>query len=183
MMASNQRGRDTGRYEMKQEDEPLKTLLLYYSYGGNTRSIASCIQAALGCDVAEIETAVPYPGDYDAVVDQGQREVNAGFEPELKPLACDPNSYDAVILGTPVWWYTFAPAVKTALSAVDWTGKTVYPFATNGGWVGHTFKDFDKACAGAVVKQGMNIRFDETALRTPAADINRWIETMKEELQ
>ncbi len=160
----------------------MKTLLLYYSYGGNTRAVARRIQAALGCDVAELEMITPYSGDYDAVVDQGQREVNAGFEPELRPLACDPAGYDAVILGTPVWWYTFAPAVKTALSAADWAGKTVYPFATNGGWIGHTFKDVEKACAGATVKQGMNIRFDGNTLRTPVADIDRWIQSIKEEL-
>ena len=64
-----------------------------------------------------------------------------------------------MILGTPVWWYTFAPAVKTVLSAADWNGKTVYPFATNGGWIGHTFRDMKTACAGADVKQGLNIRF------------------------
>ena len=161
----------------------LKTLLLYYSYGGNTRAVAQRVQAALNCDAAEIETATPYPADYDAVVDLGQREVNAGFEPELKPLACDPADYDAVILGTPVWWYTFAPAVKTVLSAVDWAGKTVYPFATNGGWIGHTFRDVEKACTGATVQKGMTIRFDGNTLRTSEADIDRWIKTMKEELQ
>lgn len=161
----------------------MKTLLLYYSYGGNTRSIAQRIQTALGCDAAEIETAAPYPGDYDAVVDQGQREVNAGFEPEIKPLAHDIAGYDAVILGTPVWWYTFAPAVKTALSTGDWTGKTVYPFATNGGWIGHTFQDVEKACAGAAVEKGLNVRFDESTLRTPAAEIDRWLQTIKEEIR
>lgn len=160
----------------------MKTLLLYYSYGGNTRSIAQRIQAALGCDTAEIETAAPYPGDYNAVVDQGQREVNAGYEPELRPLAHDIAGYDAVILGTPVWWYTFAPAVKTVLSAVNWSGKTVYPFATNGGWIGHTFRDFVKACAGGTVKKGLNIRFDDTTLRTPETDIDRWIQTIKGEV-
>ena len=161
----------------------MKTLLLYYSHSGNTRSIARRIQAALGCDMAEIETAVSYPEDDDVVVDLGQREVRAGFEPALKPLAHNPAAYDAVILGTPVWWYTFAPAVKTALSAVDWSGKAVYPFATNGGWLGHTFKDVEAACAGATVKQGLNVRFDGNALRTPDAEIDRWIQTMKEALQ
>ncbi|WP_195984556.1 flavodoxin [Clostridium sp. D33t1_170424_F3] len=161
----------------------MKTLLLYYSYGGNTRSIARRIQAALGCDMAEIETAAPYSGDYNAVVEQGQQEVNTGFEPELKPLAHNIAGYDAVILGTPVWWYTFAPAVKTVLSMADWTGKTVYPFATNGGWIGHTFQDFEKACAGATVKKGMDIRFDGRSLRTSETDVDRWIQTLKEENQ
>lgn len=53
----------------------MKTLVLYYSYDGNTRSVAQRIRQALGCDIAEILTATPYTGSYDAIVSQGQREV------------------------------------------------------------------------------------------------------------
>ena len=41
--------------------------------------------------------------------------------------------YDVIVLGTPVWWYTFAPAVKTFLESNDFSQKTIFPFATNGG--------------------------------------------------
>ena len=157
----------------------MKTLILYYSYGGNTCHIAEQIQKTLGCDAAEIKTVIPYVGSYNSVVDQGQQEVNSGYEPEIQPLTKNPADYDVIILGTPVWWYTYAPAMKSALSKIDWNGKTVYPFATNGGWIGHTFKDFEKACAGANVKTGMNIRFDEHTLRTPTADIEDWMKTIK----
>ena len=34
----------------------MKILILYYSYGGNTRSIAKMLQKELGGDLAEIET-------------------------------------------------------------------------------------------------------------------------------
>ena len=33
----------------------------------------------IGGDIFLIETVKPYTGSYDAVVDQGQREVNAGY--------------------------------------------------------------------------------------------------------
>ena len=87
--------------------------------------------------MCEIETVTPYTGSYNAVVDQGQREVNSGFEPELKPISADLSQYDTIILGTPVWWYTFAPAMRTLLAHQDFSGKVIYPFATNGGWLGH----------------------------------------------
>lgn len=88
--------------------------------------------------------------------------MNRGYCPEIKPLNIDLSKYDEVILGTPVWWYIFAPAMHTFLKENDLSGKTVYPFATNGGWIGHTFKDFANACSTADVKQGMNTRFDES---------------------
>lgn len=152
----------------------MKALTLYYSYGGNTKRIAELIQKETGGDIARIDTVVPYSGDYDAVVDQGQRENADGFCPELKPLDLDLSAYDTLILGSPVWWYTYAPAMHSFLNQADLTGKTVYPFATNGGWLGHTLKDFAKACKGASVKPGLNVRFDESTLRTPEAEIRRW---------
>ena len=130
----------------------MKTLLLYYSYGGNTHRAARHIQKILGCDVQEILTVTPYSGDYNSVVTQGQREVEEGYEPPVRPFDMDLNHYDTVILGTPVWWYTFAPAVKTVLS-----------------------------CAGADVKQGLNIRFDGDQMQTSIAEIDRWTAEIKEE--
>ena len=154
----------------------MKTLIVYYSYLGNTKSIAEMIQKKTGADILRIETVVPYDNDYNKVVDQGQSEVNRGYCPEIKPLNINLGQYDTIILGTPVWWYTFAPAMHTFLKTQDWKGKTIYPFATNGGWIGHTFKDIKDACTGAEVKNGMNIKFDEATLRTSVKDIENWID-------
>ena len=157
----------------------MKTLILYYSYGGNTKDIAEKIQKGIGGDLVRIDTAVPYTGSYNQVVDQGQREVDSGFCPELKPVKVDLDAYDTVVLGTPVWWYTFAPAMHTFLKQADLEGKTIYPFATNGGWLGHTMKDFEKLCKGAKVKEGLDVRFDGAKQRTSDAEIQRWIKTIR----
>lgn len=158
----------------------VKKLIVYYSYSGNTERIARMIKDKISdADVVRIETRQPYTGDYDAVVEQGKRETESGYSPEIKPLNINLNDYDTIIIGTPVWWYTFAPAVKTFLDGADFSDKTVYPFATNGGWIGHTFKDFSKGCADAEVKPGINIRFDEDTLRTSESEINEWISKIK----
>lgn len=156
-----------------------KSLIVYYSYRGNTESIAEMIQKETGADVVRIQTAVPYTGSYNQVVNQGQEEVNRGYCPKINPVDVDWSQYDTIILGTPVWWYTFAPAMHTFLKSQDWNGKTVYPFATNGGWIGHTFKDFKNLCKGADVKNGLNVRFDESTLRTSKKDIMEWIQPIR----
>lgn len=153
----------------------MSALVIYYSYSGNTRRAAERIGKAIGADLAEIQTVRPYTGSYDDVVDQGQREVDSGFLPELRPLGADLSRYDTIVLGTPVWWYTFAPAMNSFLHSADLSGKTVYPFATNGGWLGHTFRDFEKACRGAQVKAGLDIRFNGDRQVTPDTDIQRWL--------
>lgn len=156
----------------------MKTLILFYSYGGNTRKIAEMIQQETGGDLVQIETVKPYTGSYDSVVNQGQVEVNRGYMPEIKPLNLQLSLYDQIILGSPVWWYTFAPAMKTFLYENDLSGKTVYPFATNGGWIGHTLADFKKACPNSQVQDGLNVRFDENSLCTTQDEIESWIRTI-----
>jgi flavodoxin len=155
----------------------LKRLILYYSYGGNTRRVAKLIQETVGGDIAEIRTTKPYEGSYMEVVDQGQQEVNEGTMPEIEPLSVNPSDYDQIFLGSPVWWYTFAPAVKTFLSQYNLSGKTIFPFSTNGGWPGHLLKDVKKACKGADVRKGMDIRFEENNLVTDEKDIITWIQS------
>lgn len=81
----------------------MKSLILYYSYRGNTQHIAERIHTTIGGDIARIDTVVPYTGSYDDVVAQGEREVKQGFLPELKPMDIDLSRYDTIVLGTPVW--------------------------------------------------------------------------------
>lgn len=116
------------------------TLVAYYSWSnGNTEGIAERVADALGAYLVRIETVEPYVGSYDDVVDQAKREVERGYQPEIEPI--DVSGYRTVVVGTPTWWYTMAPAVARFFSDNDWTGKTVVPFMTNAGWPGTVIED------------------------------------------
>lgn len=160
-----------------------KMLIVYYSWSnGNTERIAKQLQSVTGADIERIDTAAPYEGSYDDVVEQGKREADSGFTPELKPVSSDINDYDIVAIGTPTWWYTMAPAVLTYIKSQDWGGKTVVPFMTNGGWPGHVIKDMKKLCKGADVKCALEVRFDSDGgdiLKTPESEISAWAEQVK----
>ena len=160
-----------------------KLLIVYYSWSnGNTERIAKELQSVAGGDLLKIDTAVPYSGSYDEVVDQGRREVNRGYEPALKSLTVNPSDYDVIAVGTPTWWHTMAPAVKTFFHGQDLTGKTVVSFMTNGGWPGHVIKDMKKACPGAVTACEMQVQFDSNGgdhLETPESEIHAWAQSVK----
>lgn len=155
-----------------------KLLIVYYSVSnGNTKRIAEQMQKATGADIARIDTVKPYTGSYDAIVEQGQREVDQGYQPSIRPLSVNINDYDVIAVGTPTWWYTMAPAVLSFLKSCDWNGKTVIPFQTHGGWPGHTFKDMKDVCKGADFIHEMEIQFDSTGgaeLVTDNAKIEAW---------
>lgn len=160
-----------------------KLLVVYYSISnGNTKRIAEQLGQAAGADLAQIDTVVPYTGSYEEIVAQGQQEVDRGEQPEIKPLSVNPADYDVIAVGTPTWWYTMAPAVRTFLESHEWKGKTVIPFQTHGGWPGHAIEDMKTACKGASFAHEMSIQFDSTGgaeLMTPQTEIDAWMGQIK----
>ena len=152
-----------------------KMLIVCYSWSnGNTERISKMLQETTSADMVRIETVVPYTGNYDDVVQQGQEEVQLGYEPEIKPLDVDIQNYDVIAVCTPTWWYTMAPAVLTFLHQQDWHGKTVVPFQTHGGWPGHVLEDIAAACRGAKVACDMQVKFDSNGgdhLETPETEV------------
>lgn len=155
----------------------MKTLIVYYSQTrGNTRRIAEMIKKATSADIAEIKKVVPYEGTYEEIVEQGKDEVNHGYTPEIIPINID--GYDRIIIGSPTWWYTMAPAVKTFIESTDFTGKTVVPFITHGGWPAHAVADMVEGLREAKVEHEKEIQFDSTGgdeLVTEQAEIDAWI--------
>lgn len=161
----------------------MNLLIVYYSWSnGNTQKIAEQLRLATGADIARIETVKPYEGSYMNVVNQGQREVNEGYKPDIRPLEYDVADYDVIAVGTPTWWYTMAPAVKTFLEANDFMGKTVIPFMTNGGWPCHVIKDMKQAAKGAEFGPSLEVQFDSNGgsdLVSDTGDIDRWAADIK----
>ena len=160
-----------------------RVVTVYYSWSnGNTERIAKMLQKEIGGDIVRVDTITPYEGSYEDVVNQGQEEVNRGYEPEIRTLGVNITDYDVIAVGTPTWWYTMAPAVRTFLHTESFADKTVIPFMTNGGWPGNVIKDMKTACKGADIKCEMQIQFDSTGgskLETPMVDITNWIQNVK----
>lgn len=160
-----------------------KVLIVYYTWSnGNTEKIAGELQRATRADLEQISMVHPYMGSYEEVVAQGKREVESGFLPEIQPLAHDLSQYEVVAVGTPTWWYTMAPAVKSFFHDHDLSGKEVIFFQTHGGWPGHTLKDMAAACVGATEGPSMTVQFDSTGGSqqvTAQEEVDAWLTEAK----
>ena len=158
----------------------MKKLVVYFSYTGNTKKIAELIQKNLECDILEIKPVIPYSDDYQKVVDEEQNNSSIDKIIEIEKINLDLNNYDELIIGTPVWWYSMAPAIRTFLKNNDLSGKIIKPYATNAGWLGHTFNDIKKLCPNSQVKDEMNIVFESYSdkLVTSEEEIKNWIENL-----
>lgn len=115
-----------------QKKEPQKVLVVYYSQTGNTEKVAQVIAQSLNADVEVILPVVPYDGDFGQTIERGKKELEEGNFPEIGPLSLNPQDYDVIFLGYPVWFGTYAPPVETYLRSVDLSGKKIVPFCTFG---------------------------------------------------
>ena len=161
----------------------MSKLIVYFSYTNHTKEITTRIQQKLNCDMIEIKTVIPYSQDYQSVVDDEQNKESSNYLPEIQEINIDLSKYDEIILGTPVWWYRPAPAIRTFLTQNDLSGKTIKPFATNAGWAGRTFEEIKKLCPNSKVEDGLNILYDAGDYRTrklitSSSEIDRWIESL-----
>lgn len=155
----------------------MKTLIVYYSYTGNTKKIANAIKNNLNCDILEVTPKIPFSNDYDEVVAEYQNNSIKDKYIEINDIGIDLKEYDKIIIGSPVWWYTICPVITSFLKKYDLSGKKIYPFATNAGWLGKTFKDIETLCPNSEVEKGMNIVFESYTdnLVTSKQEIDKWI--------
>ena len=117
----------------------MKTAIIYYSYEGNCALVSKIIKDALNADLYEIKTVNEKIRTGFAKYLWGGAQVIYHIKPALKPLSLDLNAYDLVILGTPVWAGSPAPAMISFLSKTKITGKKLALFCCHGGGMGKTF--------------------------------------------
>lgn len=155
----------------------MKTLIVYYSYTGNTKKIANAIKNNLNCDILEVTPKIPFSNDYDEVVAEYQNNSIKDKSIEINDIGIDLKEYDKIIIESPVWWYTICPVITSFLKKYDLSGKKIYPFATNAGWLEKTFKDIETLCPNSEVENGMNIVFESYTdnLVTSKQEIDKWI--------
>ena len=107
----------------------MKTLVVYYSLEGNTKEAAETIAEALGADVMVLQPVKDIPKKGLLKFLHGGAGATKSKGTELKPYTHDAASYDAIILGTPVWAGRPSMAMNQFLSDLTAPEKVVGAFA------------------------------------------------------
>lgn len=115
-----------------------KTAVVYFSWSpdGNTRFAAETIAKKAGAKIFEIKAEKAYSADFRACCDEAKPECRGKkIRPIQEVKGFDAAKYDVIFVGTPNWWGTMAPPVRTFLvkNAALLKGKTVCLFQTHGG--------------------------------------------------
>ena len=124
-----------------------KPLIVFYSWGGNTREAANQIQRLTGGDLFEVEPANAYPKEYRATT---------------------------VIIAHPNWWGTMPTPVMTLLEANDLSGKKLAQIVTHeGSGVGRSGGDLKRLCPKSTILYPTAIRGG--SVKSAQGDIENWL--------
>ena len=136
-----------------------KMLVLYYSETGTTKTVAEELQKQLNADIESIEAVEPYSGNFQETIQRGQREMQSGEWPAIKPIQKKIADYDIIFLGYPIWFGTYANPIVTLVKENDFAGKTIVPFCSFGSGGLNTSTDaLKKALPKATIKEGYGVR-------------------------
>lgn len=147
--------------EKNKNVETKKALIVYFSHTGNTKLIAERAQKELAAanyqvDLKRIEPTKPYPEYGDNLRNLALKESeDENCRPKFKAINAEVQSYDLILVGTPVWWYKSPKVVLSFLEQQDFSDKEIRFFITHGGGPGACISDMETACKGA--KFGDNI--------------------------
>ena len=111
----------------------MKILVVYYSYEGNTRFVAEHIAEFFHADVQELKPKIDMHSRSFMKYVWGGKMVLMREKPDLEPLRFNPGDYEVIFIGTPVWAWTFTPALNSFLAGNPLQGKRIVLFYCHGG--------------------------------------------------
>ncbi len=135
-------------------------LVVFFSWSGNTRTIAGEVAKRLGVEAVELVCEKPYSSDYNTCLDEAQRDQNQQARPALTTPIESMDRYGTVYVGYPNWWASIPMPIATFLESYDFSGKTIKPFCSNGGGgLGQSVTAISKLVPSAQVAQGLSIYY------------------------
>lgn len=138
-----------------------KTLIAYFSWGGNTRTVAKHIHDFIGGDIVEVTQIAP-------------GELESDYRPKLKTKVENMDEYGTLIVGTPIWGGHLTPAMKSFLAGYNLSGKYIAPFCTHGGsGTVQSVSDIRSVCPNSTLLGSLAVY--ENRAENSREDIEKWL--------
>lgn len=163
--------------EAKVDTEGKKVLVLYFSETGNTQALAKTISDQVGGDFRRIEPVTAYPGE-DELTDYAKAEKENNERPAMKALDVNPEEYDVIFIGYPIWWYTMPMIIYTFLDEYDLSGVTIVPYNTHeGSGDSGTYETIQDLEPNATVLEGLAVRGNKMS-SDQTETVVKWLESI-----
>jgi len=145
----------------------MKSVVVYYSYSGNTDRVAKILVDILRKRGDEVVPVRIRPLKEETSFFAQCKEAFLGKKPELYRTLLELEDADKIMLGSPVWAFKPAPAINTYLEKCSFlNGKESFCFVTYGSGAGkeNALNIMKKAleAKGAKVVNGISFQQHET---------------------
>ena len=135
--------------------------------------VAQLIGSQVDADMARIVPKDPYPTVYEQAADKAKAEADNDERPEFT-LDVNPEGYDVIFVGYPIWWFHMPMVMQTFFDSYDFSGKTIIPFNNHAGSRdGGTYSDIAKLELGATVLDGLAINGE--GAQDAQSDVQSWL--------
>jgi len=108
----------------------MKTIILYYSFTGKTKALATQKASELNADIEEI-TEVKKPSMFGAFVSGAFKAIRRK-KTKINPIKADLAGHDQIIIMAPVWASNPAPAFNNIIEQIP-SGKKIELVMISGG--------------------------------------------------
>ena len=143
---------------------------------GNAASVeyvAQLIGEQVDADMAQIVAVETYPLPYNDTADRAKQEQNDDARPAFT-LDVNPEEYDVIFFGYPIWWYHLPMVVRNFFESYDLSGKTIIPFVLHAGSRdGGTFREIRELEPDATVLDGLAVAGNRAD--RAQKDVNEWL--------
>ena len=141
-----------------------KTLVAYFSASGVTKKVARELAMFANADIHEIKPEKTYTkADLDWHDKKSRSSVemaDKNSRPAILDTITDISVYETIYVGFPIWWYTAPTIINTFFESFDYSGKTIYLFATSGGSsIDKAVKDLKATYPDINIKSGRLLNF------------------------
>ena len=109
----------------------MKTLVVYYSYEGNTELIARAISDTFKCDCISIKPVNEMKSKGFAKYVWGGGQVVMKIVPKIEPININLDDYDFILIGSPIWAGTYAPPIRSFIESTNCSNKKIAYFYTH----------------------------------------------------
>ncbi len=176
------------------EESSVKTLIVYFSPSnsdtvdaitsatprvgdtGSVEFLAQLIGASVEADEAQIIPDNAYPTEYNDTADRAKSEQDNDEYPTFT-LNVNPEDYDVIFVGYPIWWYELPMIMETFFDTYDLSGKTIIPFNTHAGSRdGGTYADIAELEPDATVLDGLAVSGDNAA--SAEDEVTEWLKSL-----
>lgn len=168
-----------------------KTVVLYFSATGTTKSVAAKIKKASKGTLIEIKAADPYTdadlnyGNSNSRVTREHESAASPAESSVRPKIANESQIkkavkkaDIVYIGYPIWWGEAPHIIYTLVENTNLKGKTVVPFCTSlSSGIGQSGTHLkEKAVISSKTKWTLGRNFYG---RSTQKTVNKWVKTIK----